>query len=1128
MARFIKYFEGNEWKFATVKDVGDLEKLKTTEKSDVVSAINELFTSGGGSGGGTIPAGLEERLSALEGKFIVAGVVVDLGDVTTVQDQIKAEQDRLNGEIEQAKADILAKADSSAVTTELDKKIDSTKYTNDYNLVKGDLAKKVAQLDFDNLSGRVTTATDKITAIEGEVSSKVGKFEFDDAFGVNRWVASLYPIAGIDFEAIAPAIETIQGKIPTSVKDYDDALSLTAYPDNNAITSYFTKVKMKLAKSVVLNIKYKSSLAVYLNGAMVYQNKANAQIVVPITISLRAGWNTIEILNGNGIGAPVLTLDKTLSSQVDLMTHTVGVGDKNETRMSLAETSIKQNKDEINLKATKLQVTDIGNKVTEQTSQIQLLNDKIVSTVSKTDFDAYAGKVNAQETQLTQLSGEISAKVSKVEYDTLNKKVTDNTAAITATSSSLTSKISQTQLDTAISGAKGEIQTSTESMIKQSSDSILLQTVNKNGVINSINASTEGIKLSGSKITITGLTTIDNAVIKSAHITDLAVTGAKIADLAVGNAKIADLAVTGAKIDNLAVTSAKIANAAITNAKINDLDAGKINAGFINTARIAANTITSDQIAANAITTEKIAAGSITADKLTISSPNLLSDFDSFELMGADTTIKGTNTFPSSKIVGNVGYYGVKSLMTTGAGRQYLTLSYGKSTYIPLTNGKRYVFSAYVKTDATTNASVSIELSVSSGKGGTEVYSVRGAVHSVKAADGWKRISDYLDIAVSDPYAILSAYASTTAGAKIYWDAMQIEEVSASTTVPSKFNAGGSTFIDGSTITAGEINGITIVGSTIIGGTISSSGYKDNGVGNAASELTVNMQEGAVTCKSVIPASSYGPEFVQDTVLDGHGLDVFSEDAGIRSRTTITDRDIAIRASNGATMLRSLYINVDEVNSGIIGQKTHILLNHSSPQANIKSSGVNTYLGAKNSSWSHFDTDSTNGFYSYRPLTVVGDVNLTGKVASATGDARFEGTSTTGYTALGSQYGIVYLQTAKEVRVTKWLSGQSYMPIFSAGHTTVSSEKYKTNIEKYLAPALPLINKTTVYQYNLKSEYEDGIEKEKYGLILERETPEEFKNDDGVETYSMVSIAFKAIQELSAEVEMLKAKLNKR
>ena len=52
MKKTIKYLDNDgNYQYATVKDAGDLDKLKTMAKEDLVSAINELATNGIGSGG---------------------------------------------------------------------------------------------------------------------------------------------------------------------------------------------------------------------------------------------------------------------------------------------------------------------------------------------------------------------------------------------------------------------------------------------------------------------------------------------------------------------------------------------------------------------------------------------------------------------------------------------------------------------------------------------------------------------------------------------------------------------------------------------------------------------------------------------------------------------------------------------------------------------------------------------------------------------------------------------------------------------------------------------------------------------------------------------------------------------
>ncbi|WP_099333245.1 phage tail spike protein, partial [Actinomyces minihominis] len=177
-------------------------------------------------------------------------------------------------------------------------------------------------------------------------------------------------------------------------------------------------------------------------------------------------------------------------------------------------------------------------------------------------------------------------------------------------------------------------------------------------IISQINLSPETILIAAARIHLSGETTIDAGVIKTAMIEDAAITNAKIS--ALDAAKITTGYLAAARIKAGTITSEKltvadgfiatamIADAAITDAKIGSLDASKITTGFLAAERIEAGAITSDKltvadgfiktamIADAAITNAKIAsldaskvttgylaaarieAGAITSDKLTV------------------------------------------------------------------------------------------------------------------------------------------------------------------------------------------------------------------------------------------------------------------------------------------------------------------------------------------------------------------------------------------------------------------------------------------------------------------------------------------------------------------------------
>ena len=61
----VKYLdaETGNYEYATVIDVGDLDKLKTTVKSDLVSAINSIGITG------NIPSGIQDQIDEINKKL---------------------------------------------------------------------------------------------------------------------------------------------------------------------------------------------------------------------------------------------------------------------------------------------------------------------------------------------------------------------------------------------------------------------------------------------------------------------------------------------------------------------------------------------------------------------------------------------------------------------------------------------------------------------------------------------------------------------------------------------------------------------------------------------------------------------------------------------------------------------------------------------------------------------------------------------------------------------------------------------------------------------------------------------------------------------------------------------------
>lgn len=93
--------------------------------------------------------------------------------------------------------------------------------------------------------------------------------------------------------------------------------------------------------------------------------------------------------------------------------------------------------------------------------------------------------------------------------------------------------------------------------------------------------------------------------------------------------------------------------------------------------------------------------------------------------------------------------------------------------------------------------------------------------------------------------------------------------------------------------------------------------------------------------------------------------------------------------------------------------------------------------------------------------------------------------------------------------------------------TQTSKESKKKNISKYNEKVLDIVKDSTIYEFNFKNE--SDTDKKHLGFVIGDEggkykTPEQVISSDreGIESYSMTSILWKAVQELIKEIEILK------
>ena len=291
-----------------------------------------------------------------------------------------------------------------------------------------------------------------------------------------------------------------------------------------------------------------------------------------------------------------------IHQNADSITSVVRRVDAAEGTLKTHGTAIQQNADSISTIAMDVQgntsaieqnaksITAIVEDVKGNKASIQANADNITSIVTK--VDKQGSTIDKQGSAIVQNANSITSVVTE-----LNKKPAD----------------------------------CNYSSINQLQDDILLR-VKKDGVINAINVSTEGIVIDGNKVHITGDTVFDNNVIVGGmiaadsialeHLKANSVSSAKIQANAITSTKIAAGAVTADKIEAGAITAEKLAADSVTSDAIQagSVIGDKIAANTITSSNIASNAVTSFQIAAGAVTADKIQAGAVTADKMDVTS----------------------------------------------------------------------------------------------------------------------------------------------------------------------------------------------------------------------------------------------------------------------------------------------------------------------------------------------------------------------------------------------------------------------------------------------------------------------------------------------------------------------------
>ncbi|MGD6778844.1 DUF859 family phage minor structural protein [Sutcliffiella horikoshii] len=175
-----------------------------------------------------------------------------------------------------------------------------------------------------------------------------------------------------------------------------------------------------------------------------------------------------------------------------------------------------------------------------------------------------------------------------------------------------------------------------------------------------------------------------------------------------------------------------------------------------------------------------------------------------------------------------------------------------------------------------------------------------------------------------------------------------------------------------------------------------------------------------------------------------------------------------------------------------------------------------TIYGNRANGGNSFRVRSHHNSSSYRNDLIISDSGMASFEGIVYAPAGFRSGS-----ILNPNSNIMYIGANQETRVVSAGDLGTYQAIRASSFPTGSSILYKENVEQLPDGALDIVLGNRVFKYHLTSNLNNGIyDKPKVGFIAEM-VDSLLRDEDGVDTYSIVSILWKAVQEQHVTIEQL-------
>lgn len=509
---------------------------------------------------------------------------------------------------------------------------------------------------------------------------------------------------------------------------------------------------------------------------------------------------------------------------------------------------------------------------------------------------------------------------------------------------------------------------------------------------------------------------------------------------------------------------------------IGSMDAGKITSGYISVDRLAGNSITAAKMVTNTIT----AVSGILADAVITSAK--IADLAVTGAKIANATIGTAKIADAAITTAKIGSAQITNALIADA-----TIDSAKI--------------ANINAGKITAGTLSVQRLEIVGSTGSIVYALNnsGGVTStaVNTIDGGK------------------VTPRTITADRIVAGAVTANEIAASTITGNK--------IVGNTITADKLSvtslsAITANLGTVTAGIIKSANYASGGNGMQINLTTATFDSKYFKIASDGSLSITGGTFTVNTATESRNI------ISLNSNTWTTIlRPLGLELLNTDRAFKSIYQA-----GGIYFYRNSVRTLFMGDDLISDSSGLIQVHDGTEKVAVHI-----TGALGESNLRISGTANYPISISSGSSECSisYQGGATSRWVAgIGSgnfsnQFAFWCSSTGTPMRIVQ--DGQ----VYANGFNGSSLAEYKDNIVKCSRSALDIILKGEVYNYNLKMELNSGTNKLHYGLVIGDgyNTPDEILSSDrkGINLYDMVSITWKAVQELNIKVNYLEQQLTK-